>query len=110
MVTDTKKLKKDDPGDPEICSVFQVIHKFFNTENIDTVSKECGDGSRGCVECKKQALEALIEYFKPMREKRKELEKNMDYVYEVLQKGAQRARHVAQNRIQDVRKKIGLDY
>ena len=70
-LTDTTKIKKDDPANPDVCMVY-YYHKLVNKEeNVEKVCKECKAGERGCVQCKKELIEAMKEFLKPIKEKRK---------------------------------------
>ncbi len=72
------------------------------------MSKGCKDASWGCVDCKKSLVDAIMEELRETREKRIELEKNLDYINEVLETGAKKAREVASNTLDRVRNKTGL--
>ena len=93
-ITDPKKIKKDDPANPEVCMVY-YYHKLFDNKNIETVCKECKNGHRGCVACKKELASKIIEYLKPIREKRKYYEEHPELVDEILRKGTEKARQTA---------------
>ena len=109
-LTDTNKIKKDDPANPDVCMVY-YYHKLVNTEeNIDTVCKECKKGSRGCVQCKKELIDAMNSFLKPIQEKRKYYEDNPEEVDKILQKGTEEAREKAKEVMQEVRKAMKIDY
>ncbi|HWP31476.1 MAG TPA: tryptophan--tRNA ligase [Fimbriimonadales bacterium] len=105
--TDPLKIRKNDKGHPEGCSVFH-LHGVYNIPNVAVVEKECREGERGCVQCKKECISAVNASLREIREKRKELEKNPDYVIRVLNEGAERARQVASKTMQEVREVMGL--
>ncbi len=107
MVTDPSRIKKDDPGNPEICNVFS-LQKIFNPSETKEIKQGCKNATLGCVDCKKKLLTAVLEELKKPREKRIELEKNLDYIDEVLKKGAKQAREVATKTLERVREKVGL--
>jgi len=108
MVTDPARVRRDDPGNPDVCNVF-TLHKIFNSEkNIAEINKNCRNASLGCVDCKKQILESIMEELKAARKKRIELENNLDYIEEVLRRGATRAREVATKTLDRVRNSVGL--
>ncbi|MFN3599274.1 MAG: tryptophan--tRNA ligase, partial [Aquificaceae bacterium] len=104
--TDPQKLRKGDPGRPEICPVF-FYHKLFSPkERIQEIERDCKSGKLGCVDCKRMMLEGLEAFLEPLREKRKEYEKDREKVREILKEGSQRARDIAQQTLQEVREKV----
>ena len=78
-VTDTKKIKKDDPANPEVCMVY-YYHRLVNKENLQVVCKECKNGKRGCVACKKELIKHMLEFLAPIQEKRNYYLKHLDEV------------------------------
>ena len=109
-VTDPNRIKKDDLGNPDICMV-AYYHKLFSTkEEIDTVCAECRAGKRGCVACKKQLAKNIIEYLRPIREKRKYYEDNPELVDKILKEGTEKARKTAKETMKKVKKAMQLDY
>lgn len=107
--TDPNKIKKDDPANPDICMVY-YYHKLINNDNLDTICKECKNGSRGCVACKRELANALSEYLKPMREKRKYYEEHPEEVEKILKEGTKAAKNRAEEVMKRVRKNMKLDY
>lgn len=108
-VTDTNKIRKDDPADPDKCMVY-YYHKLFSNDDLPTICSECKAGARGCVACKKELIKNIVEYLKPIQEKRKYYEEHMDEVEEVLKEGSKRAREKAKDTMKKVEKAIGIDY
>jgi tryptophanyl-tRNA synthetase len=102
MVTDPQRIRKDDPGHPDVCIVdkFQAL---FNPGEAPEIREACIAGKIGCVACKKILTERLTESLAPFHEKRKEIELMKGYVEEVLDDGARRARVTAQATMADVR-------
>lgn len=107
--TDPNKIKKDDPANPDICMVY-YYHKLIDNDNLDTICKECKNGSRGCVACKRELANALSEYLKPMREKRKYYEEHPEEVEKILKEGTKAAKNRAEEVMKRVRKNMKLDY
>jgi tryptophanyl-tRNA synthetase len=108
MVTDPARMKRTDPGNPDICNVFSM-HKIFSPqEEVDMINKECRVAGIGCVDCKKRFAANLNKNLEPFREKRAELEARPDFVNEILNDGAKRARVIAQETIAEVREAIQL--
>lgn len=106
MVTDTQRIKRSDPGRPEVCNVCQ-LHRFFGGDYL-----QIWDGERtaatGCVDTKKLLAERIIEHFRPMREKRQRLAADSALVEEVLAAGAARARVIAEQTMGEVREAVGI--
>ena len=109
-VTDPEKIKKDDPANPDVCMVY-YYHKLVNSEdNINTICSECKKGARGCVQCKKELIEAMKEFLRPIQERRKFYEENPEEVDRILQKGTEAARSKAVEQMAKVRKAMKIDY
>lgn len=101
MITDPQKIRKNDPGRPEICSVY-AVHDVYNP-NQEVISIECKSGARGCVACKSELSRALYGKFAEFREKRAIYETKPQEVRDILYEGSQRAREVAKRTIEEVR-------
>ena len=108
-VTDPKKIKKDDPADPNVCMVY-YYHKLINNPNLDTICNECKEGKRGCVACKKELIEKMNEFLKPIKERRKQYEDNPELVDKVLSDGNKKAKKKAEETIKKVKKAMKIDY
>jgi tryptophanyl-tRNA synthetase len=106
MFTDPQKIHKNDPGRPDLCPVYH-LHKIY-TENYQEIHTLCSTGKLGCVEDKKNLARNLNQKLKDIREKRKELEKNPEKLWKVLDQGTQKARAKAEKTMQDVRKAMRL--
>ena len=109
-VTDPNKIKKDDPANPDVCMVYYYHKLINNEENINTICSECKQGSRGCVQCKKELIEKMNEFLKPIQEKRKVYEENPELVKEILEKGTQKAQEKARETMKKVRQSMKIDY
>lgn len=109
-VTDPNKIKKDDPADPNVCMVYYYHKLINNEENISNICAECKQGARGCVQCKKELIEKMNEFLKPIQEKRKVYEDNPELVDEILNKGTEKAREKAKETMSKVRKAMKIDY
>lgn len=109
-VTDPQRIRKTDPGRPEVCNVF-TLHGFFTGEatraDIDT---KCRAGEIGCVDCKRILSENIADAFAPFRERAAEYQANHDLVRQILDDGAKRARAIAQETMSEVRERMGLDW
>lgn len=104
-VTDPQKIRKNDPGRPEICLVF-TYHQKFNPSEAQQIERDCRSGVLGCVECKLRCAERINQFLAPILERRKKLEANLDYVKDVLTKGEKKARVVAEKTMEEVRNKM----
>lgn len=107
MVTDPARIKKDDPGHPDVCSVYS-LHKIFNHEQEPEIRKKCKGGTIGCVECKKIMAKKLIDTLADVQVKRKELESKPKYIQKILAEGVKKARKVASDTIAEVKKVMKL--
>lgn len=108
-ITDTNKIKKDDLGDPTNCMVY-YYHNLVNKDNLETVNKECRNGTRGCVNCKKELIKEMVEFLKPIQERRKYYEERPELVTKILKEGTEKARKKASEVMKRVRKSMELDY
>ncbi len=109
-VTDSNKIKKDDPANPDVCMVYYYHKLVNNEENVNTICSECKKGSRGCVQCKKELIEAMKEFLQPIQERRKFYEDNPDEVDRILKEGTEAARSKAIEQMAKVRKAMKIDY
>ena len=109
-LTDPNRIKKDDRGNPEICMVAYYHDLFTNEEDLKNICQECKNGSRGCVNCKKQLIRNIEKILKPIREKREFYEKNPEIVDEILIEGTKKAQIRAKKIMKDIRKVMKLDY
>jgi tryptophanyl-tRNA synthetase len=101
-VTDPLKVRKGDPGRPDICLVF-AYHNKFNTAEVPEIRSGCESGALGCVDCKMRCAARVAEALAPLREKRSYYEAHLDEVHDVLADGERRARTVAQHTMSEVR-------
>jgi len=108
MVTDPARVKRADPGNPDICNVF-TMHKAFSPQaDIDMVNLECRRAGIGCVDCKTLFAKNLNHHLEPFRARRAEIGSRPAAVTEVLNDGAKRARKIARKTMEEVRAAVGL--
>ena len=108
MVTDPNRMRLSDPGNPDICNVF-TMHKIFSTpEDVKEIDTECRRAGIGCVDCKKRFAVNLNKNLEPFRNRRAEIGKNPDAVWDILHDGANRARKIAEETMVEVREAIQL--
>ena len=109
-ITDPNKIKKDDPANPDVCMVY-YYHQLVNSkDNNEVICSECKKGARGCVQCKKELIDKMNEFLKPIKEKRKFYEENPEEVERILEKGTKEAQEKAQETMKKVRKAMKIDY
>lgn len=106
-VTDPQRIRKGDPGRPEICLVF-TYHKFYNAEEVPEIEKGCRSGELGCFDCKMKCAAKISESMAPILEKRKYYENHLDEVKDILHNGEQKAKEVATDTMQQVREKMKI--
>lgn len=106
-VTDPQKLRKNDPGRPEVCLVF-TYHKKFNPEEIPVIEKDCRSGALGCVDCKLNCATKINQMLAPILEKRKTYENNINLVQDVLSDGEKKAKVIAQQTMNEVHQKMKM--
>ncbi len=109
-LTDPARIKRDDPGHPDVCMVYYYHKLFSDKEQVKRVHDECKAGTRGCVQCKNELIENIEKEFAPIREKRKYYEEHMDEVREILNEGTKKARNVAAETLKSVKAALKLDY
>jgi tryptophanyl-tRNA synthetase len=108
MVTDPARKRRTDPGNPDVCPVYDW-HKLFSAEEpgrLDWVRQGCTTAGIGCIECKAAMAENLIKWIAPVRERRVQYENNPKRVLEMLDDGSHRARKVAQGTMERVREAV----
>jgi tryptophanyl-tRNA synthetase len=108
MKTDPARIKRTDPGNPDVCNVF-TMHKIFSPkEDVEMVNVECRRAGIGCVDCKKLYAKHLNENLAPFRERRAQYAQKPEDVKGILNDGALRARKIAVQTMKEVRAAIGL--
>jgi tryptophanyl-tRNA synthetase len=109
MVTDPARIHRTDPGNPDVCPVFD-LHKVFSTEQIQRdASAGCTTAGIGCIECKGWLADAIVERLEPIRERRLHFEANPEEVSAILADGAVRAGARGAITMGQVRSAVGLD-
>lgn len=108
MVTDPARVKRSDPGNPDVCNVFSLHRVFSPAADVEMVNVECRRAGIGCVDCKKLLAENLNRHLEPFRARRAEIAGNPATVWDVLHDGASRARMIANAVMDEVRTAVGL--
>jgi tryptophanyl-tRNA synthetase len=104
-VTDQLKVRRNDPGRPEVCLIFSY-HKKFNPSQVEQIETDCRSGALGCVDCKLNCSENISSFLAPIIEKRNYFEKNMNEVLDILADGESRGKKVAQETMAEVHDKM----
>jgi tryptophanyl-tRNA synthetase len=108
MVTDPARVRRTDPGNPDVCPVGD-LHKIFSSkETLAKVDAGCRSAGIGCIECKGWAADALVQLLNPMQERRKKFEENPRLAWDILEAGSDRARKVAAVTMESVRESMGM--
>ena len=108
MVTDPQRIKRTDPGNPDICNVF-TLHKILSSaDEVERINRECRTAEIGCVDCKRILAANLNSNLEPFRSRRADLAKDPQYVNDILMDGAKRAKVIASETMEQVREAIGF--
>ena len=108
MVTDTRRVRRTDPGEPDDCPVF-TLHKAFVPKDVrEDIARGCRTAGIGCRDCKAVLLEHLFRFLEPVWERRRAFEKNPERIWEIFEAGNSRARLVAQATMAEVRDALGF--
>lgn len=108
MVTDPARVRRSDPGNPEICNVFAYHKIFSDQETIDKVDTGCRTAGIGCIECKKWMYEGMEKVLAPIRDERKRIVESGLSVRDVLAEGTERARAVSAKKMKEVRDAVRI--
>ncbi len=108
MITDPNRARKSDPGDPDICNVFDFHKRYSDPDIIATINEECRKAGIGCVECKKIMAKNLIVFLEPIHEKREYYKSKPDLVESLFADGTEKARGVAQQTMAEVRAAVKI--
>ena len=108
MLTDPQRARKSDPGDPDVCNVYE-FHKFYSdAKTVDRINQECRTAEIGCVECKKIMAKNLIKALEPMRKKREYYEARPQLIDDIIKDGCDKARRVARRTMAEVKAAVNL--
>jgi tryptophanyl-tRNA synthetase len=108
MVTDPQRMRRTDPGNPDICNVF-ALHKIISApDEVATINQACRKAEIGCVDCKKRFASNLNHHLAPFRSRRAELDQHPDDIWDVLKDGSARAIKIAEQTIREAKEAIGL--
>jgi tryptophanyl-tRNA synthetase len=108
MVTDPARMRRSDPGNPDVCNVFSLHKVFSSSEEVGMVNVECRRAGIGCVDCKKMLARNMNAALTPFRERRADIAKDPQGVWDILHDGARRAGAIAEATMREVREAVGL--
>ncbi len=106
-ITDPARIRKTDPGHPEVCTVYEY-QRVFNPEEIEEIENDCRQGHIGCVSCKKKLSEKINQLLEPMRERREKY--NNESIREILMESSKKAHQTALDTMAEVRAAMGINY
>ena len=108
MVTDPARVRRTDPGNPDVCPVGD-LHKIFSDKATnERVNAGCRSAGIGCIECKSWAADSLVSILNPMQQRRKKYEDNPRLAWDILEQGSTRASQVAEATMKEVRDAMGM--
>ncbi len=108
MVTDPARVRRNDPGNPDVCPVYD-FHKIFSPASvIEQVNRDCRTAAIGCIDCKKLVADAMVERLAPSWEARAQLTSNPDRVEEIVREGGRRAAEVSRKTLAEVKEAMRL--
>jgi len=108
MVTDPARVRRSDPGNPDVCPVGDLHKIFSDRATLAKVNEGCRSAGIGCIECKGWAADALVNILNPMQECRKKYEDNPRLAWDILEAGSARASKVASATMSEVREAMGM--
>ena len=108
MVTDPARVRRSDPGNPDVCPVGDMHKIFSDKETMAKVNVGCRSAGIGCIECKSWAADALVKLLSPIQERRKKFDENPQLAWDILEAGSARARKAAGETMDDVRSAMGM--
>jgi len=108
MKTDSQRVRKSDPGNPEVCIVFEYHQLFTDKQTIASIDVKCRKAEIGCIECKKILAENINRFLDPIRERRKKIEKDINHYERIFREGTIKARAIASDTMEEVRKAMNL--
>jgi tryptophanyl-tRNA synthetase len=108
MITDPQRMRRDDPGNPDICNVFEFHKIYSDKETWQAIEPQCRKAEIGCVECKKIMAKSLIRAMQPLQERREHFKARPEQVREIIAHGSEKARAVAKKTMEEVRKAVRI--
>jgi tryptophanyl-tRNA synthetase len=106
--TDPQRIRRKDPGDPDLCNLFTMHKSFTPPELLPQIARQCKAAEIGCIECKKMLCENMMKELGPIQERAAALENKPDDVLAILKTGAERCEKIASKVMDEVRRKAGI--
>ncbi|HET7551655.1 MAG TPA: tryptophan--tRNA ligase [Gemmatimonadaceae bacterium] len=107
-VTDPARVRRDDPGTPEVCNIYHLHQAFSDAATVEHVAVQCRGAGWGCIDCKRVLFESIRRELDPIRERAAELRERPELVRDVLEQGAARCRALASETMREVKERMGL--
>ena len=107
-VTDPARVRRTDPGTPEVCNIYQLHKAFSPPETVDHVAVQCRTAGWGCIECKKVLFDSMEKELAPIRERAAEIRADQSQLDQMLGDGAERARSIARETLREAKALMGL--
>ncbi|HEU4640877.1 MAG TPA: tryptophan--tRNA ligase [Gemmatimonadaceae bacterium] len=107
-VTDPARVRRTDPGTPEVCNIYHLHQAFSDPTTVEHVATQCRTAGWGCIECKQVLFESMMRELAPIRERAAELRANPGLVDEALAAGAERSRTIARETMREVKERMGM--
>lgn len=107
MITDTNRIRKDDLGNPDVCTVYNY-QKIYNKDDVLDINQACRKGTIGCMDCKKKLIGALDELLKPIRDRRHDIENKEKFIDDVIEFGREKAKIKSQINIEKIKEAMNL--
>ncbi|MFC1862631.1 tryptophan--tRNA ligase [Thermodesulfobacteriota bacterium] len=108
MITDPQRARRSDPGNPDVCNVFSFHEIYTPNKEVKQINEDCRKAGIGCVECKKIMAENLIKSLAPIREKRAELESDINKVKDIINNGNKKAEAIAIKTMEEVKEAVKI--
>ncbi len=108
MITDPSRVRKTDPGHPQVCTVFTYHQIFSEKERVKEIESACRKGQIGCVQCKKELAQRINSFLEPIRNKRRELLNNKEQLIDIFKEGSERARQIAQAKMETIKEAVNF--
>ncbi len=110
MPTDPARVRRTDPGNPDVCPVWQ-LHEIYSDDMVKQGVREgCTTASIGCIDCKQHIIDAVLQELEPIQERAREFEQDPRRVRAIINEGSEAARDVARETLEEVRQAMGLAY
>lgn len=108
MFTDPQRLRRNDPGNPDVCAIFS-LHKLYSPAgDVEEIDRECRKAGIGCVDCKKRLIERLNNALDPIREQRASYAADRERVKQIISNATEKAQAIARKTMEEVRDAVGI--